>query len=246
MYQIAHLLQGTNIQLLLDIELAGIPWEIPLHHLFKVELPITRIITQNSLHNLKYEIPVKCEGVLFIIGASNNINNFYNNWDYVLKQLQTSTKIHTIEAKSKGFLQKELIKRRYSIIIYCGHAQFNNDVEKTGWVCHNGEIFNSKNFSILSSKPPETIISLSCNSAWCLPFSNHSMAYNAIQSGVKSFIGANYFIDYTKSLEFIYHIIHSSVNITPSFETLKQFFAHFYNINDSDIIIPYNFVFYSR
>ncbi|MEW6525961.1 MAG: hypothetical protein AB1444_04745 [Spirochaetota bacterium] len=246
LYQFAHLLHNPNIQLYLDIELAGIPWEIPLHHQFKVQLPITRIITQNSLDNMKYKTLPKYEGILFIIGSNNNINNFYNNLNYIVKQLQTDHKINVIEAKSKGFVQKELVKHRYAAIIYYGHAQFNNDVEKTGWVCHNGEIFNSKNFSILSTKPPETIISISCNSAWCLPFSNHSLAYNAIQAGAKSFIGANYFIDYTKSLEFIHHIIHTAVNTTPSFETFKQSFAHFYKTKNKDVIIPYNFVFYSQ
>ena len=68
----------------------------------------------------------------------------------------------------------------YRVILYFGHADFDDSIEKTGWVCNDGSIFDISALDVFYDNAPELIIANACQSARAVPFRKNSFAYGAL------------------------------------------------------------------
>ncbi|MGQ9842573.1 MAG: hypothetical protein ACUVRK_03320 [Spirochaetota bacterium] len=232
-----------------DPYLAGIPWELVLNVLYSIHLPIPRVLFKSdSAQNNYNKHTSNREGILFIIGSYYGIDNFYTTITNMIQStVCKKAKMAVIEATTKGTLQKELGKRQYEIIIYYGHSQFDTDADKTGWLCYNNEVFSCKNFSILKHNPPDILISNSCQSAYCSPFSTHSMAFNALNAGVGTYIGTHFAIEFDKSITFINTFINlyhkSTMTAFEAFSHTLEILSQHYGYDDISL---FNYVYYGK
>lgn len=237
--------KDSSLKLVVAPNLAGIPWETLLVRGYGFPIPlISKMIRENKTVFSRSE---KKNGILFIKGDGCGIDNFDKAVTGFISTIDsTGQKYNFIEAEDAGVVGRELGRRRYNLIIYYGHSDFDEDEFKTGWRCMNGEIFPCNEFRILRHNAPDMIISNSCNSARAIPFISHSIAYNALRAGARSYIGTRWPLEFGRSGKFISTLIKNMLqkhkSPEESFKAAINFMAKEYGYDDASV---YNYIFYN-
>jgi len=191
-----------NMRLVIDPHLTGIPWDSVLAEAYGAEIPVQIKINRNALHPAPLESSKN--GILILFGSSEGIPDFDVMRREILAWLdKVKFRYHAADCKDRGKIQREISRRRYNIIIYFGHSDFDKKPEKSGWRCQNGELFPCTDFNVMRHVPPDIIISNSCHSARAVPFTSHSIANYALESGAGSFIGTRWFLESGRSFTFL-------------------------------------------
>ncbi|MFC1670798.1 CHAT domain-containing protein [Spirochaetota bacterium] len=240
-------MNDEEIRLILDEEVTGIPWEIYLSKTYNISLPILRIPHKNE-EFVDSENTDKREGVLLIRGSGSEIPNFDSYINSMQIACSTFSPFKFLEARNRDELKMHLAENStYRIILYFGHAEFDENSEKTGWVCNDGSIFDISALEVLYDNAPEIIIANACQSARAIPFRKNSFAYGALKSGCDTYIGTNWFLEIERSKLFLMEMIDGLLNKEKSTEdsfrnslnSLRKKFG------DGDISI-YNYVYYGK
>ncbi len=236
---------GESLGVIIDPELAGIPWEPVLVREYGAALPVTRVLNRDfdRFGLVKND---ERHGILALLGSGEGIEG-YGGAVAGLRDFLERAKIETrvVEATDPGLVRRELGRRRYNAVVYFGHSVFYDDAASTGWKCANGEIFGCENLDVLLHNPPDIVISSSCHSARSVPFARHSMAYHALMAGVKSYVGTRWFLEIERSTLFLSHLLRAMlVKGKPpreSFGTALAALEKKYGPDDSSL---YNYVYY--
>ncbi len=192
--------------LVIDNELSAFPWEFIFAHC-NVSLPLFRIPNRDSnfIENNKCN---NQKSIAFITGYGENLPDFattvHNIKLLLSKEKQFS--LATITAKNSFELKKffaEYSSNPFTVVIFFGHAAFGNCSENTGLICQDGSIFSIEDCDVLSGSPPECILINSCQSARCSLFTPNSFAHAVINSGVETYIGTHFFLEYKRSICFL-------------------------------------------
>ncbi len=235
-----------GIRLLLDSDIAGIPWEIAIRSIREKPISILRMLYSKS--PIVGTVSQKAsKSFLLAAGSGEGIPGF----DNFISDLQTvfpsggKCEFNLIRAENNASLQVQLAKKHYDSIIYFGHAKFGDTPENTGWICRNGDVFSGKSLHVLHGRAPEVIISNACESARSLPFREHSFAHAAIEAGCRTYIGTNWFLEYDRSRVFLESFLREMIvngrEIQPSFEEGMKALRNKFGAGDISL---HNFVYY--
>lgn len=237
--------KGETLDLIIDPELAGIPWEIALVREYGAALPVVRILNRDFDNTALYK-KKEYSGILFLVGSQEGIDRF----DRIIERLRLFLErihvaIRIVAADDVGVVVRELSRQRYVAIAYFGHSVFDENPALCGWVCQNGEIFGCDKLDVLCHNPPTMVISISCHSARAKPFSRHSFAYSALMAGAKSYVGTRWFLEIDRSVVFLSELFRSMLvkkrSPRESFEHALKALVKKYGVDDT---APYNYVLY--
>lgn len=236
-----------KLRLVVAPELSGIPWDSVFAEAYGVPLPVHIRINRSTMQPAPLA-SVK-NGILLLFGSGEGVSDF----DLIKKQTlawldKGGLKYYVAECLDRGKVQREISRRRYNIIIYFGHSDFDSKPEKTGWVCQNGELFPCTDFNVMRNVPPDIIISNSCHSARSVPFASHSIANYAIEAGAASFIGTRWFLEPGRSSAFLSGILKKLAQDEDFYDSWGCFIAGINSLKEkygSGDISIHNYVYFS-
>jgi hypothetical protein len=236
-----------KIRLVIDPDLTGIPWDAVFAEAYGAEIPVQIKINRNALHPAPQGSGKN--GILVLFGSGEGVPDF----DLIKKQTlawldKGGLKYRAAECKDRGKVQSEISRRRYNIILYFGHSDFDRKPEKSGWRCLNGELFPCTDFNVMRNVPPDIIISNSCHSARSVSFASNSIAGHAVEAGAASFIGTRWFLESGRSFEFLSGIINRLSQDGDFYDPWGCFLEGFNSLKrkyGADDISVYNYVYFS-
>lgn len=238
---------GSDMLLITDPELAGVPWELVLHRRYSIPLPVFRMFNRDFEYRQAKPQGGEREAMV-IFGNSEGLPGFVRLRDDLRHAAaKAGVRARFIDAESLGRLQVELLRGGVDTIIYCGHSSEKSHGEASGWLCQNGEEFTRDSLSLLRGDPPEMIISNACMSARSRPFEGESFACASMDAGVRTFIGTRWLLEFERSAVFLSEIIRCSAAGGPgpsgAFSRAIGLLSEIYGEDDLSL---YNYVYYGR
>ncbi len=239
----------NRFKIILDEEISGIPWEIPLSMELKVELPIIRIPNKvyglNEICGYEENEPV---GILLIEGSSEGITDFKSYIDSAFEICSRFENFFSIKAENASELKMYLTDRNcFKVIIYYGHAEYSNEKMTTGWKCIDGSFFGPDSFNVMSGRRSGIIIANACESARSAPFLKNSFPFATLLNGFSTFIGTNWLLEVERSSIFINTMLENLIKMEskPSdcFNIAMKTLAEKYGAAD---LSKYNIVYYGK
>ncbi len=240
------LICNNDTEFVIDPQLSGIPWEIIFARKHNFKIPIFRKL--NIDFDTQLSSSIINDGVLFIEGAGENIP-YYDDTIKKMKRYfsENNHKVKIITAESKGKLMLELAGKKYFMIFYYGHSVFGKNLEDSGWLCSNGEIFSASDLSIFSSNAPSIIVSNSCQSAKVQPFFKESFIYNSFRNGVRTFIGTGWLLESERAVLFMEFYMHNLLTLKKlSKESFRNSITLMKDKYPSNDILFYNYIYYGE
>lgn len=247
--ELNHFIEKHNnlTHLVIDTELSALPWEIILAYC-NVDTPLLRIPNRDSnfSENISRNTP---KSIAIISGSGDGLPDF----DTILQKIKLQISrynnflIETLNARGSFELKRffaEHNAKPFTVVVFYGHNIFDACNDKSGLVCQDGSIFSIEDCEVLSGGPPECIVVNACQSARSSLFTPNSFAHAALSTGVETYIGTHFFLEFERStcflhtfLEAIAHNLSYSYAYKQSLESLaKRFGSH-------DISL-YNYVYY--
>jgi hypothetical protein len=189
-----------GLRLLLDPDLAGVPWEVMLSREYVLHPPVFRQVVREEKKTVE-----ACRGdepVALVVGSGEGLPGFDRMIEGIDRTLAAEEiACERIDGDSLGALRTALASRAWRGLIYAGHSLFKG--REGGWLCRNGEIFTGDSLSVLSFSPPEIVLSLSCRSARSDDHWNGSFGLDVLSAGVEVFIGTEWFLESERARVFI-------------------------------------------
>ncbi len=240
----------VKTEIVVDPELSGIPWDIILSREYKFKTAPLIKLSRKSLRSVtinKNSNRASSRGLL-IFGSGEGIDNF-NEYKESFRTFaeESSMQFDIVEGENRGSIQRAILKLKYSMLIFFGHSHFDREPEKTGWVSTSGELFRANDFHSVRKVCPEIIISNSCHSAHSIPFSSHSMALQALDSGTQAFIGTRWFLETQRSFVFLSRVMKKIGEKSGNISASECYLAGLKALEDKygrDDISLFNYTFY--
>jgi len=241
-----------NLNLVMDEELTPFPWEAVLSDRYGLPLPMARIPQKDM------DFADDCtpgddthERVLLVSGSGEGIEGFNGHVNTLKAGLVPTGGRHhftSLTAESSHQLKFFLGEsRKFSTIIYYGHASYGDSPESTGWICGDGSIFSVEDCSIFYNRPPRMVISNACQSARGELFSRNSFAYALLKAGTQTYIGTNWLLEFQRSSVFMKRFLDDLVGKkkTPfqAFTSAHRALAKKFGEDDISL---YNYVYYGK
>ncbi len=242
-------LRGKDLRLIMDEEVAPIPWELTLSMNFGVRMPIIRMPNKDEEFVSDFSRKgINREGILLIRGSGEGIPGFDESFNEILVSFSGQPSINSIKAESRAELKIKLAEiPGYRAIIYFGHARYDATGPDSGWVCCDGSVFGTDAIDVLDDKPPEIIISSACESARGSLFHKNSFAYAALRAGCDTYIGTNWLLEAGRSrtflLEMITGMLEKGLSAEESYRAALKALEKEYGPGDVSL---YNYVYYGR
>ena len=237
----------ASLRLILDEELCGIPWEIPLEREYGISLPVRRI-----LRSARPASAAAHSGgsILLIEGSSEGISTFAQEKNALLAHIQGRSALSaaTIKAESAADLSVRLCASAGDarIVIFFGHSAHDRNGE-SGWICRDGSVFGAQMLRCIAKNPPEIIVSNSCESARAVPFCGGSFARGALSAGCRAYIGTHWELELKRSLLFLTEFIDGVCGREKSyFSAFGGALAELSKEYGSEDISRYNYVYYGE
>ncbi len=233
--------------LIIDEELHAIPWEIILWQCH-VPLPLIRI-PNREINYIADEHTGKTKHVAFITGSGKEIPDFDKTVHHIKIMLSQKNAIHlqTFDATNAFELQTFFAKHshtRFSLVMYYGHATFGNNNEDVGLVCKDNSIFSLYDCEVLDNAPPECMLINACQSARSNLFHKNSFAQAVLKTGVETYIGTHFLLEFDKSKYFIQLFINYILNDETYINSFKKTIADIAKDCGSTDISLFNYVCY--
>ncbi len=194
-------LKGRHgLRLVLDPDLAGVPWEVMLDREYGLLPPVFRQVAREEKRGV--EACRSNEPVALVVGSGEGLPRFDELIDMIQRTLaREQVPFERIDSESLGALRTSLASRSWKGLIYAGHSLYTG--RESGWLCGNGEVLTGDSLSVLSFSPPEVVISLSCRSARSDEYWNGSFGLDVLSAGAEVFIGTEWFLEVERARVFI-------------------------------------------